>query len=70
MKVKEKLEEWFPVVQHYLLLAGGLLGVGYETVVDKIERPYLLVMFGGMMGLAEIAHAWSLSRKEEDNHGK
>ncbi len=69
MKAKEKLEAWFPVVQRYLLLFGGLMGVGYETVIDKIERPYLLVMFGGMMGLSEIAHAWSLSRKD-NNDGK
>jgi hypothetical protein len=55
---RETLEAWFPTVQRYVLMLCGLAGVGYETVIDKVDRPYLLVLFGGMLGLSEIAHSF------------
>jgi hypothetical protein len=61
---RETVDSWYPTVQRYALLFFGLVGVGYETVVDRLhDRPYLLVLFGGMLGLGEIAHAW---RKGDD----
>lgn len=29
----------------------GILGVAYETLVTNVERPALLILFAGMMGL-------------------
>lgn len=33
------------------LFAGGMVGVGYVTLVDNTDRPTLLILFGAMMGL-------------------
>lgn len=38
-----------------ILLAAGLGGVFHETVIAESPRPYLLVLFGAMMGLAGFA---------------
>ena len=62
---RESLDAWFPTVQRYALMVFGLVGVGYETVVDKVDRPYLLVLFGGMLGLSEIAHSWAQRRGDD-----
>lgn len=34
-----------------ILLVAGLLGVGYETLSEKAEKPTLLLLFACMMGL-------------------
>lgn len=34
-----------------ILFATGLLGVIHETLVNDVDRPGLLVLFAGMMGL-------------------
>lgn len=34
-----------------ILFATGLVGVAYETLVAKVDRPALLVLFGAMLGL-------------------
>jgi hypothetical protein len=42
----------FPkVTRDLILFVAGLAGVVYETVVVKIDRPTLLIVFSGMMGL-------------------
>jgi hypothetical protein len=38
-----------------ILLAFGLLGAFHETVVAQSPRPYLLLLFASMMGLASLA---------------
>jgi hypothetical protein len=53
--IKDIIDAWFPVVQRYVLLFGGLGGVYYETVIDHVDRPGLLILFAGMMGLSSIA---------------
>lgn len=35
----------------YALFIGGMLGIAWVTVVDSTDRPTLLVLFGGMIGL-------------------
>jgi hypothetical protein len=40
-----------------VLLVAGLLGVFHETFVSESERPALLVLFGGMMGLPAFLRA-------------
>lgn len=37
--------------QKAILFVAGLIGVAHETLVGQVERPYLLILFGGMMGL-------------------
>lgn len=41
----------FQLSRDSLLFGGGMIGVGYETVFTKGERPGLLFLFGAMMGL-------------------
>ena len=41
---------WFPVVLRY----GALAGVLYETVFEQFDRPYLLALFGAMLGIGEV----------------
>lgn len=48
-----------------MLFAGGLLGVLHETVLTNVERPSLLVLFGGMMGLPAFLRA-DEKRKEKE----
>lgn len=57
MPVIGSLDAAFPTVRRYALLIGGLLGVGYETLFAKVQAPALLIVFGGMMGLSELAHS-------------
>jgi hypothetical protein len=38
-------------VRSALLFLGGFFGAGYEVVIDHIERPSVLILLGGMMGL-------------------
>lgn len=37
-----------------ILFWAGLAGITYETVVEHADRPYLLAVFGAMVGLAPI----------------
>lgn len=34
-----------------VLFVGGLLGIAYETAGHDFERPFLLMIFAGMVGL-------------------
>lgn len=40
------------VTRSKILLAAGLLGVAHETLLRDDARPYLLLLFASMMGLA------------------
>jgi ABC-type xylose transport system permease subunit len=39
------------ITRDMVLFVGGLLGILYETVVEQIDRPALLAVFAGMLGL-------------------
>jgi hypothetical protein len=39
------------VTRDGLLFVVGLAGIAYETVVVHVDRPVLLALFGGMVGL-------------------
>jgi hypothetical protein len=45
--------DFFPVLMRY----GGFTGVCYEALGQHFDRPYLLALFGAMMGLSEITRA-------------
>lgn len=38
-------------VRDWMLFLGGLVGTAYETIVAEVDRPSLLAVFAGMMGL-------------------
>jgi hypothetical protein len=42
---------WTPKIRDFLLFLGGFLGGAYETIVEQVDRPALLALFGGMLGL-------------------
>lgn len=52
---------WFPVLMRY----GALAGVLYETVVETFDRPYLLALFGAMLGAGEVANAVRVTRETD-----
>ena len=47
--------KWWPVIREMLLCVAGLGGVGYEAIIQKAERPTLLLTYMGMMGLSAVA---------------
>jgi hypothetical protein len=53
---------WFPVVMRY----GALIGVLHQAVWENFDRPYLLAVYGAMMGLGELAAAV----REQRTNGK
>jgi hypothetical protein len=49
-----------------LLFGAGLLGVLHETLLTNAERPSLLVLFGGMMGLPAFLKADEKRKAKEE----
>lgn len=43
------------ITHERLLITLGLMGIAYETVVTRLDRPALLILFGGMIGLPALA---------------
>jgi hypothetical protein len=41
----------WPIIRDVLLFLGGLAGVMHETIISRVERPSLLLLFAAMMGL-------------------
>lgn len=52
-----------------LIKAVALVGVGYETLGEDFDRPYLLALFGAMLGIGEVVQA-AASRVKEDEKGE
>lgn len=44
------MSRW-PLIRDLALFTMGALGVIHETVITRIERPSLLLLFAAMMGL-------------------
>lgn len=57
---------WFPVLLRY----GALAGVLYETIFEQFDRPYLLALFGAMLGLGEVTKAVQATRNGNGNGGR
>lgn len=62
MKPVEGANKVFPVIMKY----AGLAGVIYETGFAEVDRPYLLALFGAMMGLGQ----WLQILKPDSNEDK
>lgn len=50
MTTQAQAEWWWK----WVLRITGLGGIVYETVVQQADRPWLLLMFGAMVGLANL----------------
>ena len=62
----KKLPPW-PVIRSTILFFFALGGITWETVVEKTERPTLLILFGMMAGLPIFINAEDrLHRPEKD----
>lgn len=52
----------FVQIRTTVLFVGGLAGAAYVTLVDRTDRPTLLILFAAMMGLPLFL------RSDEKNH--
>ena len=57
------------ITRDSILFAVGLLGIVHETLSAKADRPTLLLLFAGMVGLPAFIRKDELVRKEQDEHG-
>lgn len=58
-------------VRDVVLFVFGLLGIAYETIVESVDRPTLLVLFGACLGLPAFLHRDELQNKklqESEDH--
>jgi hypothetical protein len=44
-------QNWWPFLRDIIAFLGGLSIMAYETIAVNVDRPWLLVMAIGMMGL-------------------
>jgi hypothetical protein len=44
----------------------GCAGIVYETVIVKVDRPILLALFGGMVGLPAFFRLDEKKKKDDD----
>lgn len=47
-----------------IAFVAGLLGVGYETIFEDVDRPWLFLVFLTMMGLAQFGRVLELLNKK------
>lgn len=62
----------FRITRDVVLFAGGLAGVAHETFFATVDRPYLLLLFAGMMGLPVVigADEWRSRRGTNGGDGR
>lgn len=65
MSKRRDPERWSARTRNFVLFVGGFLGVLYETIVERVDRPVLLAVFGGMLGLPGF-----LARDSKDSGGR
>lgn len=56
------------VTRDTVLFLVGLVGIIYETVVVHVDRPTLLILFGGMVGLPVFLHQDEKPRTIQDDY--
>jgi hypothetical protein len=52
----------------WTLRIAGLAGIAWETLVEKVDRPELLVVFGAMVGLDKVLE-WDAKRRRNGVNG-
>lgn len=55
-----------PAWQKNALFVVGIVGLGYETVIQHIDRPYLLGVFGSLLGLPLFTGRDAGSQSDDD----
>lgn len=55
-------------LRELILFFVGIAGVGYETLAEHADRPYLLALFGGMLGLPWIVDLDRRSQRRRKHH--
>ena len=45
------------ITRDSILFVFGIAGIAYETIVSGIDRPTLLILFAGMIGLPQFLKA-------------
>lgn len=71
MNLQRKDPEWWSTkTRDFVLFVGGFFGVLYETVVEQVDRPALLAVFGGMLGLPVFLRRDTPTRRDEDDDAK
>jgi hypothetical protein len=56
---KGQPDGWFRISRQVAFWA-GLIGVGYETVFEDVDRPWLFLVFLTMMGLAQFGKVFEM----------
>lgn len=54
------------VTRDGLLFVLGILGIAHETLVEQVERPTLLILFAGMVGLPAFLHKDEKAQQKMD----
>lgn len=49
----------------WVLRLAGLAGIAWETIVENTDRPELLILFGGMVGLDKVLE-WDARRRKSN----
>ena len=52
------------ITRDLVLFVAGLAGIAWETLFEEVDRPALLALFGGMLGLPLYL------RRDEKHHDK
>ncbi len=58
-----------PAVRDVVLFVVGLAGIVYVTVTDGGDRPTLLILFGGMIGLPAFLAVDERKKKNGNGNG-
>lgn len=56
--LRQSIDNWTLTVSRLM----GLAGLGYELVLDHLQNPTALVVFGGLAGLREI---WEIHKSTQ-----
>lgn len=67
---RKEVDWWSPKLRDFVLFVGGLLGVAYETLLEQVDRPALLALFGGMLGLPIFLRRDEREQSDDDAHPK
>lgn len=54
-------------LRDWLIFTAGMLGIVYETVVEKADRPTLIILFASMVGLPAFLRGDELFGRKDDS---
>lgn len=65
MALKGVVKDRWASTSRKITFVAGLLGIGYETVYEKADRPWLLLAFLTMMGLAQFSRVFEFLGQDD-----